>query len=105
MKRAFKTVGLLAALAGALALSACAESRMHLSDDFGAALKQDKAAQIADPDAKYSGNPAAGSNGQRMAAAVDRYVNGKVIQPAAAQDVNRWTVRSSAGGGGGSGPQ
>jgi hypothetical protein len=79
-----------------------AESRMHLSDDFGAAVKQDKLAQIADPDAKYTGNPAAGSNGPRMADAVDRYVNGKVIKPVTSRTAS---IPTGGGGGGGGGSQ
>ena len=102
MKREFKMVGRLALLVASAVLAAgCADSRMHLSDDFGQAVKQDTMAQIANPDAKYSGDPAPGSNGVRVAAAQDRYVNGKVITPEAAHAAN---VPVSGGGGGG-GPQ
>ena len=100
MKRTFTSIGIVAALAGALALSACAESRMHLTDDYGAAVKQDTLAQIANPDAKYTGDPAPGSNGQRMADAVNRYVSGKVIAPEAA---HASTVGATAGSSGSSG--
>ncbi len=40
------------------ALSACAQSSLRLDPDFGKALHQDLAAQIADPDAHYEGTPA-----------------------------------------------
>jgi hypothetical protein len=103
MKRELATAASLAALlAGSLLLGACADSQMHLSNDYGAALKQDKAAQIADPDAKYTGVPAPGSNGSRVASAQDRYVNGKVISPEAARASN---VGSGGGGGSSGGPQ
>ncbi|HWE48062.1 MAG TPA: hypothetical protein VG407_18745 [Caulobacteraceae bacterium] len=96
--REFSTTVMLAALlTGSLLLSACAESRMHLSDDYGAALKQDKAAQIADPDAKYRGDPAGGSNGSRVASAQDRYVNGKVTAPAAARASSVGSSSSNSG--------
>lgn len=72
-------------IAAGLALSACAsKAPAHLSDDFGAALKQDLAAQIADPDAKYTGIPAPGSDGARAALAQKRYERGAVVAPPAA---------------------
>jgi hypothetical protein len=88
------TIALLLGLAAGL--SACVESRIHLSDDFGRALNQDKAAQVADPDAKYKGDPAPGSNGDRVALAQDRYVTGKVLQPAR---VTSTTIGTTVNGG------
>jgi len=67
-----------------VSLSGCLATQEHLSQDFGSATRQDMAAQIADPDAKYVGDPAPGSNGGRVAQAQDRYQTGKVIEPVAA---------------------
>ena len=47
-----------------LGLCGCVVSQPHLSPDFGSAVRQDVMAQIADPDARYKGDPAPGSNGQ-----------------------------------------
>jgi hypothetical protein len=66
-----------------LALAGCAVSQTHLSSDFGSALRQDVMAQVADPDARYKGDPAPGSDGARVASAQERYRTGKVIPPAA----------------------
>ena len=66
-------------LGGALSLGGCAST--HLSDDFGHAVRQNIAAQIANPDAHFVGAIAPGSNASRVAAAQDRYIRGKVIQP------------------------
>lgn len=65
------------------ALSGCTTPQRHLSPDFGFAANQAVAAQIADPDARYSGAPAPGSNGARAGLAQDRYQTGKVIVPSA----------------------
>jgi hypothetical protein len=66
-----------------LGLSACTttEQEYNMSPDFGQAVRQDLAAQIADPDAKYKGTPAPGSNGARVELAQKRYSKGQVIQP------------------------
>ena len=77
-----KTAATLAILG--LGLSGCVESRQHLSDDFGAAIQQDLAAQVADPDARYKAVVAPGSDGGRVALAQQRYREGKVIEPVAA---------------------
>lgn len=71
----------LAALAAG-ALAGCATGA-PLSPDLGVALKQDLAAQIADPDARYVGDPAPGSNSERVELAQRRYVRGQVISPSA----------------------
>jgi hypothetical protein len=76
-----KTAPILAILG--LALAGCAVSQTHLSSDFGSAVRQDTMAQIADPDARYTGDPAPGSDGARVASAQERYRTGKVIPPAA----------------------
>lgn len=64
-----------------LALSACAQSSLRINPDFGSAVRQDVAAQIADPDARYQGTPSPGSRGDRVGLAQKRYQNNEVIQP------------------------
>jgi hypothetical protein len=64
-----------------LGLSGCVRSELRISPDFGSAVTQDKAAQIADPDAHYTGLPAPGTDGARVALAQHRYETGKVIPP------------------------
>jgi len=66
------------------ALSACSQSPVRLSPDFGNAVRQDVAAQIADPDAHYEGVPAPGSASARVGLAQKRYNTNQVIQPATA---------------------
>jgi hypothetical protein len=89
-------------LLGALGagLAGCAESRLHLSDDFGRAFRQEIVAQVADPDATYKGDPAPGSNGRRVGLAQSRYERNAVVQPAS---TTTSTVSLGGGGGGGSG--
>ena len=62
-------------------LAACTESRQSLNPDFGVAMRQDLAAQIADPDAHYGKMT---SEGARAALAQERYRTGKTTQPSAA---------------------
>ena len=87
------------------ALSACAQSSLRLDPDFGKALHQDLAAQIADPDAHYEGTPAPGSAGTRVGLAQKRYSNGQVIQPTSTTASSRTLggIDNGAGGGGGAG--
>lgn len=73
------TLALLAA--AGVGLSGCLESRTHLSRDFGMAAEQELVAQIADPDAHYTGDPAPGSDGARVEGAQQRYRTGKVTKP------------------------
>ncbi|MGZ3276954.1 MAG: hypothetical protein ACXWKT_02480 [Caulobacteraceae bacterium] len=79
----------------ASALGACA-SQLRMSPDFAVAVRQNIAAQIADPDARYVGTPQPGTTSERVAAAQQRLASGKVIQPAATS-----TSSVLAGGGGG----
>lgn len=72
---------LLIAAGLALGLAGCVQSQIHLSDDFGSAVRQDQVAQVADPDAHYKGVPAPGSDGARVGLAQERYRTGKVIAP------------------------
>ncbi len=76
------------------ALSACQESSLRLNPDFGNAVHQDLAAQIADPDAHYEGTPAPGSAGRRVGLAQKRYDTNQVVQPS--------TTTASSGSMGGS---
>lgn len=64
-------------------LSGCVASQRHLSADFGSATRQNIVSQIADPDARYKGDPAPGSDGRRVGLAQERYRTGKVIEPVA----------------------
>src|SRR5690348_1290092 len=68
-------------LGACMALSDCAQSSLRINPDFGSALHQDVAAQIADPDAHYEGTPAPGSSGPRVGLAQKRYDTNTVIPP------------------------
>lgn len=85
-------IATLAALA-AVALSACTQSRLALREGFGREVRADLVAQVADPDAKYTGDPKPASNGQRASAAQTRYEKGTVTEPAS-------TSTSTVSGGG-----
>jgi hypothetical protein len=89
--------GILLLAAGGL--SGC-ESDLRISKDYGVAVRQDVAAQIADPDAHYTGVPQPGSDSTKVASAQQRYVSGHVIQPAS---TSTSTVSTGGGGGGGGG--
>ena len=52
-----------------------------LYPDFGQAYRQHVVGQIADPDARYIGDPAPGSSGPRVGIAQKRYNTGTVIVP------------------------
>jgi hypothetical protein len=84
-----------AVLLAAGAVGGCSELR--LSPDYGVAVRQNVAAQIADPEPRYTGDPKPASNGQRAQAAMQGYVTGRVVQPAS-------TGIASASGGGGATP-
>ena len=71
----------------ALGLAACTQnpmqSEMRMSPDFGDAVRENLAAQIANPDAHYAGTPAPGaSDGARIDLAQTRYQQNQVIPPA-----------------------
>jgi hypothetical protein len=76
-----KTASVAVVLFLAAAVSACTQSALRLSPDFGHAVRQDVAAQIADPDARYKGVPAPGSGAARVGLAQRRYDTNEVIQP------------------------
>jgi hypothetical protein len=83
---------------GALALSGCTQSTLRTSPDFGTAVRQDEAAQIADPDARYVGTPAPGSKGQRVGLAQTRYDTNQVIPPLDIGASNMASVNTSTNG-------
>ena len=99
MTSPLRRILLLSALAstGAL-LSACAETRLRDAPDFGEAVRQDVAAQIADPDAHYAGTPDPASNGNRVEWAQQHYNQHHVTEPA-----NTGVGAGGGGGGGGGG--
>ncbi len=85
-----KRAGIAMLLGAGLLVSSCAtergdltQSSLLLDSHFGQSVKQDLAAQVADPDARYAGTPAPGSDGTRVGLAQERYQKGKVLQPAA----------------------
>ena len=76
-----KTLSTVALLS--LGLGGCMTPEKNLTQDFGAMEHQAIVAQIADPDVRYVGKPAPGSDGARVATAQKRYATpGKVIKPA-----------------------
>jgi hypothetical protein len=85
-----------------LLASGCAQSTLRISPDFGSAVHEDAAAQIADPDAHYTGTPAPGSAGTRAALAQDRYQKNQVVPPSTAT-ASGSTIGGGGGGGGGQG--
>jgi hypothetical protein len=86
--------------AGAIAVSGCTESSLRLAPNFGAAVKQDVAAQVADPDAHYTGTPAPGSNGSRVSLAQKRYAKDAVVQPSSTSASGGIGMTGNTNGGG-----
>jgi len=84
-------------LAGAtLLISGCAQGVDKISPDFGVALKQDLAAQIAYPEGAPATEPVP-ADGVRSAAAMTRYQEGRVIAPSAsASEVGQTADSASA---------
>ena len=94
-------------IAAMLGLGACAQnpmqSEMNLSPDFGVAVRENLAAQIADPDPHYAGTLAPGaSDGARIDLAQTRYQKTEVIQPTTTTASNR-TIGGSDNSGAGAG--
>jgi hypothetical protein len=87
----------LLAVAG-VALAACTTGRQHLSDDFGRSVREDLVAQIADPDARYAGDPAPASNGKRSALAQSRYERNAVIPPIASSVSGTMSIQGGGSG-------
>lgn len=95
MRKVLLTIGL-----AALGLTGCVQANT-LNPDFGVALRQNIAAQVADPAPRYDRTDPPASDGPRTALAQQRYEKGEVIQPASQGTTQ---IRSSSGsGGGGSG--
>jgi type IV pilus biogenesis protein CpaD/CtpE len=69
------------ALLPAFGLAGCAHDTF--AADFGAALKENTTAQIANPEPRYKGNPDPGSAGERVGLAQKRYATGKTLKPSA----------------------
>lgn len=93
-----------AVVLGSLALSACSQSYLRINPDFGRAVRQDAAAQIANPDAKYDGTPDPGSRGDRVGLAQQRYQTNQVIPPATMTASGEGSIgRAENGSGGGVG--
>jgi hypothetical protein len=81
-----RTAAVLAASAVALALAGCStdpylDNRDSVSLQFGDAVASNKAAQTIDPWPPYVTDTRIGANGQRSAAAVDRYHKGMILPP------------------------
>jgi hypothetical protein len=75
-----------------------------MNPEFGNALRQAIASQIADPDARYEGTPAPGSSGPRAARAGKRYDANQVIPPSAiTASSNKSIGNADNGAGGGTG--
>jgi len=85
------------------ALSACNQSEVRLSPDFGNAVRQDLASQIADPDAHYEGTPAPGTAGRRVGLAQKRYDANQVIQPSTTTASSSKSIGNVDNGSGSSG--
>jgi type IV pilus biogenesis protein CpaD/CtpE len=87
MRYALITIGL-----AALGLSGCVQATT-VNPDFGVALRQNIAAQVADPAPRYDRTAPPASDGPRTALAQQRYEKGQVIQP----DVQGTTTIRSSG--------
>ena len=74
-------------------LSACTQSKLRLNDDFGQAVNQDLAAQIANPDAAWKGPPPP-ADGAHAYLMTRRYQTDTVTQP---QSLSTSLVQTQAG--------
>lgn len=94
--------GLLPIGLAALALGGCSSDVYKAADigepDFGRAVRQNIAAQVADPAPNYEYADPPASSGPRTSKAQERYETGTVIQPTVEATQN---VTTGAGGGGG----
>jgi hypothetical protein len=87
----------------AFGLSGCVASRTHLGTDFGAAVNQDRLAQIADPDARYP--QAVITDGARLGLAMKRYQTGTTIAPSDTGASSVYKGGQAPGAGLGAGPK
>lgn len=91
-------------LLACLGLGACTQSSLRINPDFGRAVHQEVAAQIANPDAKYEGTPDPGSRGDRVGLAQTRYQNNQVVPPSTMTASGAGSLgRADNGSGGGMG--
>lgn len=86
-----------------LALAGCTESSLRINPDFGNAVHQDIAAQIADPDARYAGVVTPGSDGARVGLAQKRYQANQVVPPSTVTASGRASIGQADNGSGGAG--
>jgi hypothetical protein len=86
-----------------MALVACTQSSLRMNPDFGNAVHQDIAAQIADPDARYEGVIAPGSDGARVGLAQKRYQANQVVPPSAITASGSASIGSADNGAAGAG--
>jgi type IV pilus biogenesis protein CpaD/CtpE len=100
MRRTTKTILVPTLLA--LGLAGCA-SRSHLGDDFGAVVRQNVMAQIADPDARYPQEVI--SDGARVGLAMERYRTGTTIPPTDLSTSAIAVTPGAGSGGGGASPK
>jgi hypothetical protein len=63
-------------------------------------VRQDAVAQIADPDARYEGKPAPGSDSARVGLAQKRYQANDVIKPSAVTASGKASIGNADNGGG-----
>lgn len=74
-------IALIAVAAAALPLAGCVQAPGHMQPDFGQSVRQDFAAQVADPDAVYARKMLPANSGARATLAQQRYVKDQVVQP------------------------
>lgn len=89
----------------ALGLAGCVQAPGNMQPDFGASMRQDIAAQVADPGARYKRTDPPASSGERTALAQDRYNKGKVITPSTPTTSNAAQGSGGSGGNGGGAKQ
>jgi len=82
----------------ALGLSGCLSPQGRLDPNYGVAVRQNLAAQIADPDAQYRRDTPPAASGERAQIAHERYNSGQVIPPSAP------SASTIGGAGGGAAP-
>jgi len=80
----------------ALGLSGCLSPQGRLDPNYGVSVRQNIAAQIADPDARYRRDTPPAASGERAQIAHKRYNSGQVIPPSAP---SASTIGEKSGGG------
>lgn len=100
LTNAKKLIAFAVVVGAGASVSGCVYPQLHLSDDYGRAVRKNVVAQVADPEPAYKGVPAPGSSGFRVDSAQQRYNTGAVIEPAS---TSTSSVSTGGGGGGASG--